>query len=193
MMEDELIKIWQSSPNQERIKFEKSKLMIDVQSSLDRFHRTIKYRDLMETIPGIIIIPIFVYIAYTIPFTLSKIGAIWIILSIIYIIIRLQKAKKIRPGSFTETYRDYLIKTKEYLFIQKKLLDTVIYWYFSPIAIGIVLFSIGAINNIKDLLVNLGGLIVSGIIVYILNKRAIKKQITPRLKKIDELLKVMEE
>ncbi|WP_085500109.1 hypothetical protein [Arenibacter troitsensis] len=193
MMEDELIKIWQSSPNQERIKFEKSKLMIDVQSSLDRFHRTIKYRDLMETIPGIIIIPIFVYIAYTIPFTLSKIGAIWIILSIIYIIIRLQKAKKIRPGSFTETYRDYLIKTKQYLFIQKKLLDTVIYWYFSPIAIGIVLFSIGAINNIKDLLVNLGGLIVSGIIVYILNKRAIKKQITPRLKKIDELLKVMEE
>ncbi|SMG45049.1 hypothetical protein SAMN03080602_03399 [Arenibacter troitsensis] len=192
-MEDELIKIWQSSPNQERIKFEKSKLMIDVQSSLDRFHRTIKYRDLMETIPGIIIIPIFVYIAYTIPFTLSKIGAIWIILSIIYIIIRLQKAKKIRPGSFTETYRDYLIKTKQYLFIQKKLLDTVIYWYFSPIAIGIVLFSIGAINNIKDLLVNLGGLIVSGIIVYILNKRAIKKQITPRLKKIDELLKVMEE
>ena len=193
MMEDELIKIWQSSPNKERIKFEKSKLMIDVQSSLDRFHRTIKYRDLMETIPGIIIIPIFVYIAYTIPFTLSKIGAIWIILSIIYIIIRLQKAKKIRPSSFTETYRDYLIKTKEYLFIQKKLLDTVIYWYFSPIAIGIVLFSIGAINNIKDLLVNLGGLIVSGIIVYILNKRAIKKQITPRLKKIDELLKVMEE
>tara|TARA_R110002033_G_C3774339_1_gene228593 strand:+ start:49 stop:552 length:504 start_codon:yes stop_codon:yes gene_type:complete len=167
--------------------------MIDLQSSLDRFHRTIKYRDLMETIPGIIIIPIFVYIAYTIPFTLSKIGAIWIILSIIYIIIRLQKAKKIRPGSFTETYRDYLIKTKEYLFIQKKLLDTVIYWYFSPIAIGIVLFSIGAINNIKDLLVNLGGLIVLGIIVYILNKRAIKKQITPRLKKIDELLKVMEE
>ncbi|MDX1768666.1 MAG: hypothetical protein R3294_11475 [Arenibacter troitsensis] len=193
MIEDELIKIWQSSPNQERIKFEKSKLMIDLQSSLDRFHRTIKYRDLMETIPGIIIIPIFVYIAYTIPFTLSKIGAIWIILSIIYIIIRLQKAKKIRPGSFTETYRDYLIKTKEYLFIQKKLLDTVIYWYFSPIAIGIVLFSIGAINNIKDLLVNLGGLIVLGIIVYILNKRAIKKQITPRLKKIDELLKVMEE
>jgi hypothetical protein len=31
-MEDELVKIWQSSPNTEVIKFEKSRLMVDVQS-----------------------------------------------------------------------------------------------------------------------------------------------------------------
>ena len=49
MIEDELVKIWQSSPNQERVKFEKSRLMIDVQSSLDRLHRFVKYRDLMDT------------------------------------------------------------------------------------------------------------------------------------------------
>ena len=193
MIEDELIKIWQSSPNQEKIKFEKSKLMMDVQSSLDRFHKSIKYRDLIETIPAIFLIPFFVHIAYTIPFTLSKIGAIWIILGTIYIIIRLQKTKKHKPSDFTETYRDYLIKSKEYLNIQKKLLDTVLYWYFSPIAIGIVVFLIGAIKDIQELLIKLGGLIALGIVVYFLNKRAVKKQITPRLKKIDELIQVLEE
>ena len=35
--------------------------------------------------------------------------------------------------------------------------------------------------------------IATGVGVYLWNKRAIKKQITPRLKKIDELLQVMEE
>ena len=43
MIEDELIKIWQSSSNEERIKFEKSKLMIELQSSLDRLNRRWKF------------------------------------------------------------------------------------------------------------------------------------------------------
>lgn len=193
MIEDELIRIWQSSPNQEQIKFERSRLMIDVQSSIDRFHKSIKYRDLMETIPAIFIIPFMAHTAYTIPFTLSKIGAIWIILSIIYIIIRLQNSKKHKPSAFTETYWDYLNETKVYLNIQKKLLDTVMYWYFSPVAIGIALFFIGAIKDIQELLIKLSGLIGLGIVIYFLNKRAVKKQINPRLKKIDELIKVMEE
>jgi len=34
MIEDELIKLWQTSSNAEHIKFEKSKLMIELQSSL---------------------------------------------------------------------------------------------------------------------------------------------------------------
>lgn len=192
-MKDELIKIWQSSPNQERIKFERSKLMLEIRSSLDQFHKSIKYRDLIETVPAIFLIPLFVHIAYTIPFTLSKIGAIWIVLGIVYILIRLQKAKKQKPGDLTETYRDYLIKSKEYLNVQKKLLDTVLYWYFMPTAFGIVLFFIGAVKEIQELLLKLGGLIVLGMVVYLLNKRAVKKQITPRMKKIDELIQVMEE
>tara|TARA_R110002050_G_scaffold300287_1_gene468580 strand:+ start:7621 stop:8202 length:582 start_codon:yes stop_codon:yes gene_type:complete len=193
MMDDELIKIWQTSPNQEKIKFEKSRLMLDVQSSLDHFHKSIKYRDIMKTIPAIFIIPFLVRIAYTIPFTLSKIGVIWIILSIIYIIIRLQITKRHKPSAFTETYHNYLYKTKVYLNIQKKLLDTVLFWYFSPIAIGVVLFFVGSITDMQELFLKLTLLIGLGIIVYYLNKRVVKKQITPRLKKIDELIQVMEE
>ncbi len=50
MIEDELIKIWQSSSKQELIKFEKSKLMIELQSSLNRLHRWWKYLELSETL-----------------------------------------------------------------------------------------------------------------------------------------------
>jgi hypothetical protein len=62
-MEDELVKIWQSSPNQERVKFEKSRLMIDAQSSIDRLHKEIRFRDIKEQIAVIIVIPAFAYAA----------------------------------------------------------------------------------------------------------------------------------
>src|SRR5258708_35179683 len=115
MMEEELIKIWQSSLNQERVKFEKSRLMIDMQSSVDRLHRGIKYRDLGERIGAMIGMPVFAYYAYHIPFTLTKIASVLIILWDAYVIIRLRNAKKHKPSALTETYRKHLFKSRDYL------------------------------------------------------------------------------
>ncbi len=103
MIEEELIKIWQSSPNQERVKFEKSRLMIDVQSSMDHFHRKIKYRDLREQIAVAIIIPVFAYYAYSIPHLLSKVASVLIIGYALFVAIRIKKAKKHKPGAIAET------------------------------------------------------------------------------------------
>lgn len=197
MIEDELIKIWQSSPNQERIKFEKSKLMMDVQSNLDRFHRAVKIRDITEIGAAILGIPFFAYQVYAIPFPLSKIASGLIVLWSIYVIYRLRRAKRNKPGNYTETYIDYLRKSKKYLGIQKKLSDSLLYWYILPCLFAVVLFSLGAyLGGRADKQVFIRMIIiviVTGVGVYLWNKRAIKKQITPRLKKIDELLQVMEE
>ena len=70
--EDELINIWQSSSNQERIKFEKSKLILEMKSSLDRFHKTIKNRNLRELLAALIVIPIFAYLCLCYSFYLIK-------------------------------------------------------------------------------------------------------------------------
>lgn len=195
MIEDELVKIWQSSSNQERVKFEKSRLMIDVQSSMDHFHRQIKYRDLREQVAIIIAIPAFAYLAYSIPFILSKVASILIIAWAVYVFIRLKNAKKHKPGAFTETYVKYLYKTREYLNIQKKLLDNVIYWYILPGMTLIYLFVMGFIGVPgKDryiMRMSIGNAVLA-IAIYILNKSAVKKQIVPRLEKIDELIKVLE-
>lgn len=192
-MEDELIKIWQSSPRHERVKFEKSRLMLEMQSSLDRFHRSIKYRDLMEIIPAIIIFPFLLHTAYTVPFVLSKIGAAWCAVCVVYIIFRLRDAKKHKPGDYDQPYLDYLIKTRDYLNVQKKLLDNVIYWYVGPIAPGVILFFIGVVADTQALILRLAGLLVLSFVAYFLNKRAVKKQIVPRIKKINRLIEVMRE
>lgn len=194
-MEDELIRIWQSSPNQERVKFQKSRLMIDLQSSLDRFHKVIRNRDLVETIAAIMVIPIFAYYAYVIPYVLTKIASVLIGVWAVYVVIRLRKARMHKPGAFTASYQEYLHKTREYLSVQKKLLDTVLYWYLLPGFVLMLLFLMGFIGNPeKHTYVIRTGTVafILGIFVYFLNRRAVKKHIIPRLEKVDELIKVLE-
>ncbi len=197
MIEDELIKIWQSSPNQERVKFEKSRLMIDVQTSVDRLHKAIKFRDLREIIAAMIVIPIFGLYAFIFPFILSKIASVLIILYAIFVIIRLRSAKKHKPGEFTETYLEYLLKTRDYIRIQKRLLETVLYWYILPGLTLVTMFTIGFFESPK---VSTGMFVFSfafyfvvGVGLYLLNKRAVKKVIDPQLEKVEQLIKVIQE
>lgn len=195
MIEDELAKIWQSSPNQERIKFEKSRLMIDVRSSLDRLHRFVKYRDLMDTVPAIAIIPAFAYYAFTGPFLLPNVASGLISLWAIYLILRLRKAKKNKPDSMTGTYMEYLQKNRQFLLDQKELMDTILYWAVLPLVILVSLFLIGFFVERPGPTINraiaLGGNVVVGIIVVLMNKWTVKTQILPRLEKIDQLINVM--
>lgn len=195
MIEDELVRIWQSSPNQERVKFEKSRLMMDVQSSLDGVQKAVKYRDLMDIVSAMIAIPAFAFSTFFVPFTLSKIASGFIALLCVYVIIRIRKAKKNRPGAFIGTYLEYLHKSRRFLLDQKELMDTVLYWAIIPFMTLTSLFLIGfwerpgpAINRA----IALCGNVALGIVVYFMNKWAVKKQIMPRLEKVDELIKVME-
>ena len=195
-MEEELIKIWQSSSNQEQIKFEKSRLMIDLQSSLDRLHKWWKYLELIEIIAILICIPVFAFYVYFVPFTLSKIASVLIVLWLIYVIIRITRIKKYKPSVFTESYLDYLYKTRKYLNIQRYLLKSSLYWYILPAITFILLFLVGAWEKPEthSIIIITAILAVGvGIFSYYLNKRRIRKEFIPRLKKIDELIHVMEE
>lgn len=193
-MEDELVKIWQSSPNQERIKFEKSRLMIDVQSSVDNFHKKIKYRDMMEQIAIVLGIPVFAYYAYSIPFTATKIASVLIIFWGIYVATRLQQAKKHKPGAFSETYLAYLYKTREYINIQKQLIENILYWYILPAVMLMSLFVLGPgiTGRLTKIVKVEAGIVAVGIATYVLNKRAVKKQFNPRIEKIEALIQALE-
>ena len=196
MIEEELIQIWQSSSNQERVKFEKSKLMINMKSSLDRFHKSVKYRDLTETINAIISIPFLTYMAYKFPFTLSKIGALLMALCLVYVIIKLKSLNKHKPNILTNSYIDYLHQCRNYLNLQKKMRETAPIWYVLPLLTGVILLVLGAILNIdgnvfaKAMVLSI--IVICGIVIYFYNAWIIKKQYIPRLKKMDALIKAME-
>ena len=193
-MEEELIKIWQSSPNQERIKFEKSRLILDVQSSLDNFHKKIKFRDLREQLAALIVIPIFAYSFFVIPPLLTKVASILGIGYAVYVIFRLRNAKKHKPGTLTDSYLEYLKKSSQYLLIQKQLLESVIYWYILPgITVTMLFFmGFGIAGRIKPILKMAAVNVLLAVVTFLLNKRVVKIEIIPRIGKVDELIRALE-
>ena len=196
MIEDELIKIWQSSSNQERIKFEKSKLMIELQSSLGRLNRWWKYRILVEIVAAFIVIPTFAFIAYWIPFATSKIASVLIIIYVVYIITRLISVKKFKPSDLEENYLEYLKKSREYLEAQKNLIITSIYWGTLPWYPILFLFVVGfwEIPSKRYLIIILFlSMVCMHIYGYFSIKRRVKNEIKPRVKRVNEVIKSLKE
>lgn len=192
MIEDELIKIWQSSSNQERLKFEKSKLMLELKSSLVGLHRWWKYMERVNIVSILITIPVFIFYVYWIPFTSTKIASVLMVFWVIYIGIRTSSIKKIKPSDLEENYLQYLEKTRLYILAQKRLIETSIYWAVLPIYPLMLLFFIGPWEVPKThYLIIVTYLVAIGIWPYasFLNKKRIKNKINPRLVKIDELIK----
>lgn len=195
MIEAELAKIWQSSPNQARVKFDKSRLLLEVESSMTHFHRKIKFRDIREQAIAIFMMPVFVYAALTIPHVVSKVASGLIVLLGIYLVVRIRAAKKYKPGGVTETYVDYLHKTREYLEIQRKMLDSLHLWFLLPSMMLVFLFLAGFIgvpgkttSLIKAAIAN----VVVHVATFIIAKLDVQSQFAHRLEKVNELIKVME-
>lgn len=196
MINDELINIWKSSTNIEQVKFKKSRIMLEIQSSIDSFNKTVKYRDLREIMAAIIIIPIFGYYLFTLPSLISKLASGLFIVWAIYVVFRLLKTRKLKPSEFSENYLSYLRKSKEYFLAQKQLLDSVFWWYIAPFIFCTVLFVIGrpAIpGNNNETIQTIVGAVILSVIIYIINKRYAKKEFKPRIQKIEALIRTMEE
>jgi len=192
MIEDELIKIWQSSNNQERIKFEKSKLMIELQSSLGRLHRWWKYIERVNIISALVTIPLFMFIVYWAPFTSMKIASVLVIVWSIYVGIRMSGVKKFKPSDLEENYLQYIEKTKVYLLAQKKMLQTSLNWAILTIYPIILLFFVGIWEKPLARYIGVGAflaLVGVGIYEYFRSKRRVKNEINPRIAKVDELIK----
>ena len=197
MREEDLIKIWQSSSNQGRVKFEKSRLMVEVQTSLDRVHGMIKYGNRRATIAPLIVVAVFTFYIYIIPFTLSKIASGLTVLFAANVFMRFRKAKKNEPKDFTGTYSEYLRKNKSFLLGQKQLTDTALYWAIIPGISLCILFFLGFLESplftMTGIIALCVGCVVLGVILFFLSKWWVKMTITTNLKKIDELISTLEE
>ncbi|TVZ26539.1 hypothetical protein JM83_1510 [Gillisia sp. Hel_I_86] len=198
MIEDELIKIWQSSSNQERIKFEKSKLMIELQSSLNRLHKWWNYLELSETILAVFGVLVSIFLLFKIPFILTKMAIALIMICSVYLIIKYQRIKKFKHSDLEENYLNYLKKNKEYLLVQKKFLKTYFYWGILPVFPIMILFNISIWNKIPEnfiiglIFINIAAIGI-GVYGYFTNKKRVKKEITPRISRVNKLINKLEQ
>jgi uncharacterized membrane protein len=198
MIEDELIKIWQSSSNQEQIKFEKSKLMIELQSSLKRLDRWWNYLELSETILAVFGVLLSALLLFKIAFILTKTALALMIICAVFLIIKYRGVKKFQPSDLENNYLNYLKKNREYLQAQKKFLKTYLYWGILPVFPIMVLFNISIWNKIPEnfiiglIFINIATIGI-GVYGYFTNKKRVKKEITPRISRVNELINKLEQ
>jgi len=210
MLEQELKNIWKNSSKTEQIKFETSRLMIDLNRKINRFEKTIRYRDMREIAASILGIFLFGYFVYEIPFLLTKIASFFTVIWFAYVIYKFRAAKKHKlSANLSLSFREQLEHQKENTIQQAKLLDTVLYWYLIPPFILNVIFVIGLespadynwSNTIANQLLPLAITYKIAYLIFIavlyagilwLNKRAVKKGINPVIKEIENVLQQLE-
>ncbi|MGB5437052.1 MAG: hypothetical protein WBM98_14250 [Maribacter sp.] len=196
MIEDELMKIWQSSSNQERLNFEKSRLILELDSSLGRLHRWWWYMEQVNFISAMITIPPLIFAVYWVPFTSMKIASVLVIIWAIYIGIRMKGIKKFKPSDLEENYLHYLEKTRSYLFAQKRMLETSLNWAILTIYPIYLLFFVGLWERPLARYIGVISFLVLvgvGVYEYHLSKKRVKNEIAPRIARVDTLIKELKE
>lgn len=192
MTDQELFDLWKAN-GPAQIRYDGSHLSKELQTSVTTLQKTIKYRDLREISVAAIMIPVFGFTAFMVPFLLSKIGAGIIVAWCLYLIIRLRKAAKKNTIDSTTSFLDHLKNASSFIVTQRRLLDSVLYWYILPCLSGVMLFFLGFDMPLTQLLLLAAFVLVIGVVVYLLNKHAIKKTLDPLLEQVNNIIKDLNE
>ncbi|MFK7952967.1 MAG: hypothetical protein AB8B73_08990 [Ekhidna sp.] len=171
--------------------------MLDVQSSVDDFYKQMKMLYIREAMGAFIAIPMFIFYAFLVPHVLTKIGFILVALGAVFILYIMKKSKRKTPDQFSMSYLDYLLKTREFLEESKKNREKIIVWYILPIVVPLWLAMGGMYLNdtesLNFMLITVGTSVLVSIGIHFMNRRSANKVVAPKLEKVNNLIKSMQE
>ncbi|MEP5613381.1 MAG: hypothetical protein ABJP45_14100 [Cyclobacteriaceae bacterium] len=209
MLDKELKDIWRNSSQKEKIKFDLSRLLIDLNTKMEHLEKTIRRRDFREITACVIGFFLFGYFAYEIPFPITKAACIFAMFYFLYVVYRIKKAeRKDSESGLSLSFRDQLVSRKIHLTRQADLLNSVLYWYVLPPFIMNIVFILGlgdpTVYHWEPRLLHLLPLttpekiktiiilaLFYSLIVW-LNKRAVQKTLNPAIQEVKRVLKELE-
>lgn len=209
MLEQELKNIWKSSSQVEQIKFDLSRLVIDLDSKMKRIEKVIRGRDLREIGAALIVVPLFGYLAYEVPYPIARVAAILTVIWAFYVIYKFRSVQKKRiKEDLSLSFRQQLENQKSNMMDQHRLLDTVLYWYVLPPYILNMAFVWGLgypfdlewsgslidhlpMSMTDKISLTIGLAIFNAFVVW-LNKRAVRKTLNPLIADIERVQEQLE-
>ena len=208
MEEQELKNIWKRSSQMEEIIIDNSKLLEAFKHKMEYRERIVRRRDLRETVAAVIGILWFTYILIELPISISKLGALLMILSMIYVVTRLYNNRK---SKFTQNLflpiKEQLLNQRKFMLHQAHLLGNV-HWLFLPVFISYMVFVWGdggiiiqdkamveflLIRKTLAKIIGTAFMMIYGAYVIRLNKRAVEVNWKPLIEDIDTILKSLKE
>jgi len=205
MLEQELKNIWKNSSKTARISIETDRLVQEFDTNITNIQKKIRKRDVREISASVFGILIFSFLAYEIPFPITKFSCLLSILWFAYVIYKFRKSNQQNSSEkLSLPLKEQLTHKKQLLQQQLKLLNSTGYWYAGPSFITNFIFIIGLRNpadynwtnqiaeNLLPLTVNakVGTIIGLGIfylLVVWVHKIAAKKDVHPILKSIEAI------
>lgn len=204
MLEQELKDLWRNAPEKERIKFDLSRLLLDLNGQLNDLNARIKRRDRNDIITMLIGIPVFSYLIYVIPFPITKTGLVLAILGMVWYVFKLRNHYLHRlPVDYTKPFKVQLEVQKLNLLHEEKLMSTVLYWFLIPSFIPFAVSIMGLGNPVHygwsnffvdqvlpmPLVYKLAYLTFAVIVfgaIYWENNRIVKQTLKPLIREIEE-------
>lgn len=179
--------IWSSADIDPIDNISTEKMLATVKKKLTKHNRSMKRNSLVEIFTAILLLPVFSYLLYTMPTIISKVGAAIVLLSLGLIIVKMMKIPKKKQLLYLST-QEYLEDERLQIAKQIKLIDTILYWYILPIAIGVLIFILGIQTTLLAHVASIAFCLVVWVGIYFLNKWALRKHFYPLQKELDELM-----
>lgn len=120
--------------------------------------------------------------------------ALWLTLVCIYIPLKLSRARRLIPRPDPERpVLEFLCAERKALRGQRDLLGSVWRWYWGPIAVGVTGFFVGIRGWHWNSLVYVIVVLLVSLAIEYANRRALRRNIEPALRELDDLIQTMEE
>lgn len=192
-MDDNTLKqLWLHSNKEQRIEINTEKLLENLNRKTLKMNKFIRRRDRLEIFLSACMIPLFGWWLLVVPQLSVKIGSGIIVMTCVLVIFKLIRARKVKIKEEISSPLKYnLMISLQSVTQQRKLLDTVLWWYLLPFFIGVVCFFYSYSTTILSKIIYTVILTALYGYIYFLNKRAVKKHLIPLennlIKALDEL------
>jgi Flp pilus assembly protein TadB len=190
---NELKHTWENQHN-DLNDYTRSELVTIVNNKLSTIEQQIKSRDRREIIACVIMIIFFSFVFFTANSVWHQAGSMVIILSAFFIWFKLKTAQRQaldQERSANRSLREHLKFELQMLREQKKLLKDVVWWYILPLCIGLILFAISF--GLLARIIYIAVVVLVGLALWKINRRAAKREFDPILKEIKEALRSLDE
>jgi hypothetical protein len=205
MLEQELKNIWKNSSKTAQISIETDQLVQEFDTKMTTVQKNIRKRDVREISASVFGILLFSFLAYEIPFPITKFSCFLSILWFMYVIYKFRQSNQQNSSEkLSASLKEQLEHKKQLLQQQLKLLNSAAYWYAAPSFITNFIFIFGLGNpadykwtnliaeNLLPLTLNakagtIIGLFIFYLLVAWLHRIAAKKEVQPILKNIEDI------
>jgi len=193
MNDNELKKIWQDTPHTENVQFNNQQILNDMNTSIQKLDRSIKWRNVREIAAAIFVIVFFAVQFFRFENDLAKLGAALVVPAALFVIYKLLEVRRSQKSVDVSTnIKEQLTDTRNYLKREQQLLKDILYWYILPLMIPVVIMSIGLDGFSVSNLVYLFTVFLFSVFVYWLNQRG-AQQFDPYIEQVEEAIQQLEE